>query len=199
MEPGEPRAEQDIFDDLTELCSRPGFVHALAWMSLRDNYVTFDGEMDSNALAASYAPGRMIRTEFSTLLGLLIRQPINMSEPTAAEIQALFDRTTELLAELHKRLGRPMWEAILDSAKAAQMGFDQSPSPFTRADVLREPIFYGGESAYNFQYRDMALERYAADDAWLIMNKGFGRLAPAAQALGRPPSVTLRDRLGKPT
>lgn len=27
---GEPRAEQDIFDDLAELCIRPGFVHALA-------------------------------------------------------------------------------------------------------------------------------------------------------------------------
>ncbi len=32
----EPRAEQDIFNDLAELCAAPGFVHALAWMSLRD-------------------------------------------------------------------------------------------------------------------------------------------------------------------
>lgn len=128
-------------------------------MSLRDNYVTFDSEMDSKALAASYAQERMIRTEFSTLLRLLIRQPIDMSEPTAAEAQVLFDRTTELLAEIHERLGRPMWEAVFESAKAAQTGFSPPPSPFTRADVLREPIFYGGESAYSFQYRDMALER----------------------------------------
>lgn len=168
------RAEQDIFNDLAALCSEPGFVHALAWMSLRDNYVTFDREMDSQALADSYAPGRTVRTEFSTLIGLLIRQPINLSEPTPIEVQALFDRTNALLKELHERLGRPMWDSIIETAKAAQEeGSERPPSPFTRADVLREPIFYGGESAYSFQYRDMAVERYAADEEWLLANKGF--------------------------
>ncbi|WP_438275833.1 SEC-C metal-binding domain-containing protein [Nitrobacter sp.] len=157
--------------------------------------MTFDSEMDSKALAASYAPERTVRTEFSTLLGLLIRQPIDMSEPTAAEVQALFDRTTELLAELHERLGRPMWEAIFNSAKAAQMGLDRPPSPFTRADVLREPIFYGGESAYSFQYRDMALERYAADEAWLIANKGF--TIADAQALAQGISAVQNDKIRK--
>ncbi len=174
MQSVEPRTEQEIFDDLAELCAKPGYAHALAWMSLRDNYVTFDGLMDSEALAASYAPGRTVRTEFSTLLGLLIRQPIDLSEPTLAEIQVLFDRTGALLNELHERLGRPMWDSIIETAKAMQeKGAERSPSPFTRADVLREPIFYGGESAYSFQYRDMALERYAADEAWLTANKGF--------------------------
>lgn len=174
MDPVEPRTEQDIFDDLAELCATPGYAHALAWMSLRDNYVTFDGLMDSEALAASYAPGRTVRTEFSTLLGLLIRQPIDLSEPTPAEIQVLFDRTGALLNELHERLGRPMWDSIIETAKTMQeKRAKRSPSPFTRADVLREPIFYGGESAYSFQYRDMALERYAADEAWLTANKGF--------------------------
>lgn len=174
MGPSEPRPEKDIFSDLAELCVTPGFVHALAWMSLRDNYVAFDGAMDGDALAASYAPGRTVRTEFSTLLGLLVRQPINLSEPAPAEAQALFDRTNALLEELHHRLGRPMWDSIIEAAKAARdAGSERSPSPFTRADVLREPIFYGGESAYSFQYRDMALERYAADQAWLLGNKGF--------------------------
>ncbi len=174
MGPDEPRAEQDIFNDLAELCAAPGFVHALAWMSLRDNYVTFDGAMDSQALADSYAPGRTVRTEFSTLIGLLIRQPIDLSEPAPVDIQALFDRTNALLKELHERLGRPMWNSIIQMAKAVQQGeSERPPSPFTRADVLREPIFYGGESAYSFQYREMALERYAADEAWLIANKGF--------------------------
>src|SRR5690606_10969487 len=70
--------------------------------------------------------------------------------------------------------GRPMWESIIETAKAGhEAGAERPPSPFTRADVLREPIFYGGESAYSFQYRDMARERYAADEAWLLTNKGF--------------------------
>jgi hypothetical protein len=174
MDTTEPRAEQDIFNSLADLCAAPGFAHALAWMSLRDNYVTFDGVMDGKALAASYASGRTVRTEFSTLLGLLIRRPLDLSEPTPAEIQALFDRTGMLLDELHQRLGRPMWDSIIETAKLMQEdGAARPASPFARADVLREPIFYGGESAYSFQYRDMALERYAADEAWLTANKGF--------------------------
>jgi hypothetical protein len=196
MGPSEPRPEQDIFNDLAELCVTPGFVHVLAWMSLRDNYVAFDGVMDGDALAASYAPGRTVRTEFSTLLGLMIRQPISLSEPTSTEVQALFDRTSALLEELHHRLGRPMWDSITEAAKAArETGSEPPPSPFTRADVLREPIFYGGESAYSFQYRDMALERYAADEAWLLANKGFS-IADAQAAASAVSEIQNRKILG---
>lgn len=103
MDLEEPRAEQDIFDDLAALCVAPGFVHALSWMSLRDNYIMFDSAMDSEALADSYVSERTIRTEFSTLLGLLIRKPIDLSDPTPAEIQVRLDRAYTLLQELHHR------------------------------------------------------------------------------------------------
>lgn len=76
-----------------------------------------------------------------------------------------------------------MWDSIIEAAKVAEAGAERPPSPFTRADVLREPIFYGAESAYSFQYRDMALERYAADEAWLLANKGFSIADAQAIAL----------------
>ena len=38
---------------------------------------------------------------------------------------------------------------------------------FTRGAVLREPIFYTGESAYASQYRDFAPLKYRADEEWL--------------------------------
>ncbi|MET3135579.1 hypothetical protein AAKU55_005891 [Oxalobacteraceae bacterium GrIS 1.11] len=46
-------------------------------------------------------------------------------------------------------------------------------NPFTSGSVLREAIFYGGESAYSFQYRDLLERKYGRDDAWLVANKGF--------------------------
>ena len=51
----------------------------------------------------------------------------------------------------------------------AESGFN----PFTRGDVLREAIFYGGESAYAFQYRDLAPRKYSADADWLLHNRGI--------------------------
>jgi hypothetical protein len=59
--------------------------------------------------------------------------------------------------------------------------------PFSSAAAMREPIFYGGESAYNFQYRDLAGLKYLADNDWLEANKGF-RIEEACQiseALGK--------------
>ena len=39
--------------------------------------------------------------------------------------------------------------------------------------LLREAIFYGGESAHSFQYRDLALERLREDAQWLLDKKGI--------------------------
>lgn len=190
----EPRAEQDIFNDLAQLCAMSGFVHALLWISFRDNYVAFNGAMDGDTLHASYAPERSIRTEFLTLLGLLVRHPIDLREPSPAEIQALLDRTKLLLNELHLRLAQPMWDALTEAAKCKKLPESgRLASPFTRADAIREPIFYGGESAYSFQYRDMVLDRYAADEVWLLANKAFS--IADAQAIARAISELQNSKI----
>lgn len=168
------RSEQEIFNSLESLCASTGYIHVLANLSFRDNMVTFSGAMTSAALEASYAPQRTMRTEFSTLLGLMLKHPIDFALPSNEEMQRLIDATAELLAELHNALAQPMVAAIRRAMDESQAGLriDQA-TPFMRGDVLREPIFYGGESAYSFQYRDFAVERYAPDDDWLWANKGF--------------------------
>ncbi len=45
--------------------------------------------------------------------------------------------------------------------------------PLFTGPALREPIFYGGDAAYNFQYSEFAAKKYARDRDWLIANKGF--------------------------
>ena len=179
-----PRIEQDVFDDLDALCGSSGYIHVLAFLSFRDNLVSYDGHMTSEDMAASYTPERTIRTEFATLMGLMLKHPIDFNLPTPADMQALIDKTDSLLRELHACLGQPMIEAITGAlaAKKASSSVDQV-SPFLRGDVLREPIFYGGELAYSFQYRDLALDRYAKDDDWLQINKGF-RIAEAHAVVG---------------
>jgi hypothetical protein len=46
-------------------------------------------------------------------------------------------------------------------------------NPFEFGDVLREAIFYGGESAYAFQYRDLAPVKYRADADSLRRNRSL--------------------------
>lgn len=169
------RSEQEVFDDLEELCASQGYLHVLALLSLRDNMVGFAGHLTTDDMATSYASGRTVRTEFSTLLGLVLKHPIDTTRPAPLDLHNLATRTRALLDELHECLGRPMLRAIVASHARRQEGlpFDEG-DVFARGDVMREPIFYGGESAYSFQYRAFALERYAADEPWLRANKGFG-------------------------
>jgi hypothetical protein len=169
------RSEQEVFDDLDTLCGFPGYINVLAYLSYRDNLISYDGHMTNEDMAASYVPERTIRTEFSTLMGLMLKHPIDFSVPTPPDMQALIEKTEGLLGELHSCLNQPMIEGIKQIVVAQQAGLsiDETSSLFQRGDVLREPIFYGGESAYSFQYRDFALDRYAKDDDWLYANKGF--------------------------
>ena len=194
------RTEQEIFDELGTLCASPGYIHVLGLLSLHDNMISYDGHMTGEDMAASYAPDRTIRTEFSTLLSLTIKHPVDFGLPPPQDMQALIDRTRALLAELHDRLRQPMLDAIVEGLKRQKSGLPVNEAIiFARGDVMREPIFYGGESAYSFQYRDFALERYGKDDPWLRANKGFG-IADAhtvaralAELTNRKVAATLRE------
>ncbi len=192
------RSEQEIFQDLERLCASPGYIHVLAALSFRDNFVSYPGELTGDAIEASYVEGRTVRTEFSTLLGLMLKSPIDFAKPPSAEIQRLIDRTSELLEELHAAFNMPMMAALLRGFEEAKAGIPaERATPFLRGDVLREPIFYGGESAYTFQYREFAARRYVSDDAWLIANKGFriGDAVAVARALSHLGNERLNDVL----
>jgi hypothetical protein len=195
--------EQEIFGELENLCSSPGYIHVLALLSLRDNLVACPGEMTSDALAASYASDRTVRTEFSTLLGLMLKHEIDFALPPPAEMQRLMDRTRELLDELHAAFNQPMMAALVRAAGEAKAGLSiDEATPFLSGKVLREPIFYGGESAYSFQYRDFAVDRYARDDDWLFGNKSFriadGRsVGDALSELANRKLEAVLDRLGE--
>jgi hypothetical protein len=182
------KSEQEIFGDLERLCASPGYIHVLAALSFRDNFVTFPGELTPEALAASYVEGRTVRTEFSTLMGLMLKSPIDFEKPPSAEIERMIKRTIEVLEELHATFNMPMMASLRRGFEEAKAGVPlERATPFLQGEVLREPIFYGGESAYDFQYRAFAVQRYVPDDDWLFANRGFriDDAAKVARALNR--------------
>ena len=162
------RKEQEIFDDLEQLCSSPGYAHAIAYLCFRDNIIRYAEEMTAKDMLPLLSTDRLIRTEISTLIGLFIKEEVDFTLPASSVMQQYLDRTEALLEELHRSMADAMI-AEIDPKRVA----DEKFNPFTSGEALREPIFYGGESAYRFQYRDLSVKKYANDDQWLIANKGF--------------------------
>lgn len=184
---GSVRSEQQVFADLETLCVTPGFIHILAALSVEDNIIAYSGQLTQEVMAASYTPARTIRSEFATLFGLMLKAPVDFGFPGAEVLQERIKQTRSLLAELHACLGQGMFNALKEAAMKVAAGESiVGASPLRRGNVLREPFFYSGDAAYNFQYRDFAIERYASDDDWLVSNRGFAiaEAAAVAEAIG---------------
>jgi hypothetical protein len=98
------REEQDIFDELAGLCTAPGYVHAIAYLCFRDNVVRYQGEMTANDMRSLFSPTRLVRTEISTLIGLLMKKEIDYSLPTPEVTQRYITRTEDLLNEMHRAM-----------------------------------------------------------------------------------------------
>jgi len=181
------RAEQVIFDELAALCASPGYAEIIAAFCLRDNLIAISHKgLDGKALAKMFSYERLCRAEISTLVGLLTRAPIDLTPQVDAVLATYRDRTEALLQELHWSLSGVAF-AGLTPEMVQEPGFN----PFTRAAVLREPIFYGAESAYHFQYRDLAVDKYQADDPWLQEHLGFS--IATARRVVRAVELVQRD------
>ena len=193
------RAEQEIFDELAGLCSSPGYAHAIAYLCSRDNMIRYSGEMKAEDMQHLFSKSRLIRTETSTLIGLMLKNPIDYKLPAPQVLEKYIETTQVLLDEIHHAMSASFWQDI-DPTKVTEAGFN----PFTSGAALREPIFYGGESAYSFQYRDFSPAKYANDDPWLIANKGFSiqdarNVVLAVSRLQDEKAISvMRAMLGKP-
>lgn len=160
------RSEQAIFDDLASLCASPGYIHALAVICFRENMLILADDVTGDDLSRQLSEQSLTRTETTTLIGLMMRAPINFTLPEPHVLAGYIEQTEKLLQEMHHSIAAPLLAAV---ASADEL--DAAGNPFTSAEVLREPIFYGPESAYSFQYRDFAPRKYAKDAAWLLRNK----------------------------
>lgn len=164
----QPREEAKILEDLATLAASPGYVHALAHLCHRDNVIHINGELKPADMERLFSKERLIRTELTTLIGLMAKKPMDLSPQPHDVVQKYVKSTDSLMRELHEAMSYPMFAVMIEAVKAGAA----PPEPW-RGAGMREPIFYGTESAYAFQYRDLVPEKYGADDAWLQKTKGF--------------------------
>ena len=150
----------------------------------------YEKEMKASDMGHLYSYSRIIRTESATLMGLMIRAPIRMVRPPKNVISDYASKAEQLLKELHDTIAIPWLKELARHARAGRKVDD-----INIGRLLREAIFYGGESAHSFQYRDIALERLREDAQWLRDNKGID--LQLAGKLCRSISEVLNDRLAQ--
>ena len=72
------KSEANIFKELEELCTSSGYIHAIAYLCFRDNMLIMSGEeITVDDILNQYSDERLIRTEISTLLGLILKKDID--------------------------------------------------------------------------------------------------------------------------
>ena len=190
-------SEQDVFDELRELCKSPGFIHAVAYFCFRDDVIKVPNEkFTEKHLENLYSPERLIRTEVTTLIGLMMRNPIDFFLPKPETVQDYIDRATGLLEELHQTLILPSFEQVQKVINSQ----NRESNPLQSGEFLREVIFYGGESAYPFQFRDFAPMKYKKDAPWLLENKRVNieisvDIFKSIEAIFNNRVIDLEDRL----
>ena len=163
-----PREEIQILEELEALATSPGFAHAVAQLCFRDSVIHIQDALKPAEMDRLFTGERLIRAELTTVIGLMAKKPLDVAQQRPEVIQSYVKRTDALMSELHNAISYPMFLALFDEARSG----DDAPNPW-HGPGMREPIFYGAESAYAFQYRDLVPEKYGADDVWLLKNKGF--------------------------
>ena len=162
-----------IFADLEQLAQESGFVYSFCLMVARCLWMSTDdvAEIDWTE--------RPNQEELSLLLGLLVKHPIRLDAiPSEGTILAQAQRATELLQELHLFLASPALPNAAGSDVADADSLTELMSTYedwmTSGKGMVEPIFYGGQGAYSFQFLEMARKKYAADANWIQQYKGTG-------------------------
>ena len=163
--------KSEIFADLERLCQEPGFIYSLCLMVRAFLWTSTDDVVDIDRNE------RPNQGELSLLLGLLAKHKIKLEAiPSEEEVLNQVWKAVEILKELHRKVAfpQPPDEPIPTLTYQEHLSVPQKRYEELMNSGLGmvEPIFYGGEGAYDFQFLEMASKRYAADDQWIQNHTG---------------------------
>ena len=160
--------EQSRFAELEELCSQEGFIHAYSYLCLRDCTFGFHGGLKTEDLSHYTSPERLIKTELSTLHGLILKAGYDTTEISSEKLTQYIESAEQILKGIHDAIKESgMRDFTHDKIPTSMESF------FSKKDVVREFIFYSAEQAFDFQFATLAVERYKDDAEWLQKNIGF--------------------------
>lgn len=167
------RTEAEIIAELTTLTQTPGFIHSFAYLAFKSNIVTAGEQFTKEDFLKIYDRTSLLRTESNLLLALLLSSPVSLDVPTDHANAVHISRTLALLEELHQAVLKPGHAVFREALQAHFSADGNETDPLRSGEIMREAFFYGSESAFTFQYLELAKKRYANDADWLRQNVGF--------------------------
>jgi hypothetical protein len=176
--------EQQIFEELSNLCRSKGFIHVLVKMWFNDNYFRANkkGNFTTSQISEFQANRKKLnRNELNTLLALVVQNNPNFfydQVPQQEKSDEYSTRAYKLLEDFHKIFQEKSIINIMEKFSNLKVNGDlqlkqQESDWFLNENNIREAVFYSGDGAYDFQYQDLGCLKYINDNKWFIENKGF--------------------------
>ena len=173
-------AESQVLAELQTLASSPGFVYTLAHTAATDTFVKQEDSSPHDRLNVR---------ELTLVAGLMAIQPFDaIGIPDEEDLAGQIAHLYTLLQKVHEAVAQAMKDRTLTLvATKLSVNATESNVPLgsTSGSEMVEPFFYVGTGAYDFQYLDLAEEKYRHDSAWLESNVGLslGLMVSAARKL----------------
>ena len=171
-----------ITNRIESLTREPGYIYTLALILLRDLFHSPEEIADIN-------PREHLNfQEITFLVGLFVKHAPDFTVPTEDESSKRFELTYRLLEELHKKHHEPFLEeleSLVKYGRGAETLEENYRRIFGAGTTMTEPIFYSGSGAYDFQYLELAVEKYRNDAPWIQEHIGVdvGDMAKIAREL----------------
>ena len=167
---GQPSAtpvcsESQILGELQTLACSPGFIYTLAHAAAANTFIRQESSDPNERLSIK---------ELTLMAGLLAIRPIDSTDiPDEEALTAQIGHLYTLLKKLHEVVSQPITNGTMSritealSEKATQANV---PLVAPSGSEMVEPFFYVGTGAFDFQYLDLAGEKYCFDSDWLESN-----------------------------
>jgi hypothetical protein len=152
-------------DKIEAVTRQAGFIYTFALILLRDLFFSPEDAADINWHE------HLNFQELTFLAGLVVKAEIDLGIPNEADSAVWFEEIYRLFDELHKKHHEHFLEQIKirleEGTYPAKNPDEDYRNTFGSGTMMTEPIFYGGSGAYDFQYLDFAVQKYAADSQWI--------------------------------
>jgi hypothetical protein len=172
--------KEEILQKLEDIASAPGFIYTLSFLLVKDLF------LDPSELADIDWQEKLSYQELALLIGLMVKHEVTLTYPDEQQCQSDISQVDVLFQQLHFAHAKPLFDHLTeDHAAALQTMTDEQKETafrnlFGSGQMMQEPIFYSGSGAYDFQYKELAVKKYAYDAAWIKKEKGFS-IARATQ------------------